>query len=286
VTGPGIGGLLLGRFGWSAIFFVNAPVCLLAAGLGLLSLRGVHLGGGRSGSAYRQMGALVRQPAFLWGVLAFGCSVTVGGALYYLLPFDMSRVQRLAPATAGAILLCVPLGMGAVGMLGGYLTDRFGARPFMLAGSGGLLVGLLLLTVVVPARTAALDLGWRLLLIGIAIGLFTGPNQTLLMSVGARETMGAASALANLAGRLATVCGPLVLGVTWTVLASPSTQMLVGMLVIDGIALLLLVCVWAALRHGPRLGIATTAGTAGRARPEHGVTEAADPPERVVASRS
>src|SRR5262249_18440971 len=81
-AGPGIGGVLLARFGWSAIFFVNLPLCALAAGLGLLSLRGVHLGSRRSGSAYRQMGALLRQPTFLWGVLAFGCSVTVGGALY------------------------------------------------------------------------------------------------------------------------------------------------------------------------------------------------------------
>src|SRR5258708_4941934 len=31
VAGPGIGGLLLPRFGWSSLFFLNLPVCLLAA---------------------------------------------------------------------------------------------------------------------------------------------------------------------------------------------------------------------------------------------------------------
>src|SRR5205085_6104558 len=103
VAGPGIGGLLLANFGWSAVFFVNVPVCLLAALLGLFSLRGVRLGGQQSVSAYRQMAVLLRRPQFLWGLLAFFCSVTVGAALYYLLPFDMSTVQHIALAHAGVV---------------------------------------------------------------------------------------------------------------------------------------------------------------------------------------
>src|SRR5215467_379181 len=212
VAGPGIGGLLLGSFGWSSIFFVNVPVCLLAALLGLFSLRGVRLGDRRSGSAYRQMGGLLRHLPFLWGLLAFFCSVTVGGALYYLLPFDLSNVQHIPPAQAGAILLCMPLGMGVMGIVGGYLTDRYGAQPFILTGSGLLLAGLIALTLIVQAPTTELDLTWRLLLSGMGIGLFTGPNQARLMSTGTRETMGAASALSNLVARLGTVCGPLGVG--------------------------------------------------------------------------
>jgi DHA2 family multidrug resistance protein-like MFS transporter len=247
VAGPGIGGLLLARFDWSAVFFVNVPVCLLAALLGLFSLRGVRLS--RSGSAYRQMGGLLRRPPFRWGLLAFFCSVTVAGALYYLLPFDMSNVQHIAPAHAGVILLCVPLGMGVMGILGGYLTDRYGAQPFILTGSGLLLVGLIMLTLIVQSPTAKLDLAWRLLLVGIGIGLFSGPHQTLLMSTGARETMGAASALSNLGARIGSVCGPLVLGLTWTFLASFSTQMGVGILVVDGFAVLNLLFAWLSIQR-------------------------------------
>src|SRR5207237_3300528 len=126
---------------------------------------------------------------------------------------------------AGLILLCVPLGMGVMGTLGGYLTDRYGAPPFLLAGSGLLLVGLVALTLIVRSPTAELDLAWRLLLSGIGIGLFTSPNQTRLMSVGAREAMGAASALSNLVSRLGSVCGPLGVGLVWSFLASFSAQM-------------------------------------------------------------
>src|SRR5262252_3067754 len=142
VAGPGIGGLLLARFCWSSVFFVNVPICRLAALLGFFSLQGVRLGERRSGSAYRQMAGLLRRPAFLWGLLAFFWSVSVAGALYYLLPFDLNSVQHLAPELAGVVLLCVPLAMGAMSILGGTLADRYGAAPLILIGSGLLLIGL------------------------------------------------------------------------------------------------------------------------------------------------
>ena len=131
-----------------------------------------------------------------------------------------------------------------MGILSGYLTDRYGARLFILTGSGLLLVGLIALTLIVQSPTAELDLAWRLLLVGIGIGLFTSPNQTRLMSVGAREAMGAASALSNLVSRLGSVCGPLGVGLVWTFLASFSAQMAVGMLIIDGFAVLNLLFAW------------------------------------------
>src|SRR6266516_817857 len=76
VAGPGIGGLLLASFGWSAIFFVNVPMCLLAALLGIFSLRGMRLGDRQSSSAYRQMVGLLRRSPFLQGLLAFFWSVS------------------------------------------------------------------------------------------------------------------------------------------------------------------------------------------------------------------
>ncbi len=261
VAGPGIGGLLLANFGWSSIFFVNIPVCLLAALLGIFSLRGVSLGDRRSGSAYRQMGGLLRRPQFLWGLLAFFWSVTVAGALYYLLPFDMSTVQHLTPSLAGVILLCMPLGMGVTGILGGYLTDRYEAKPFILTGSGLLLVSLIVLTFIVESATSELDLAWRLLLIGMSTGLFTGPNQTLLMSIGPRDTMGAASALSNLGARLGSVCGPLVLGLVWIFLARESTQMIVGILLIDGFSVLNLLFAWLSIQRRSQ-GLAASQGEA------------------------
>jgi hypothetical protein len=72
------------------------------------------------------------------------------------------------------------------------------------------------------------------------------------MNKGARETMGAASALSNLVSRLGSVCGPLVLGLVWTFLASFSAQMTMGILLIDGFALLNLLFAWLSLQRSAR----------------------------------
>src|SRR5205807_1702041 len=182
--------------------------------------------------------------SFFWGLMGFLSTVTIAGALYYLLPFDLSDVQHLTPSTAGLILLCMPLGMGVVGLLGGYLTDRYGARPFTLTGSGLVLVGVLLLSLVLVHPTSVFDLTWRLLLIGIGMGLFNGPNQTLLMSAGTKETMGAASALSNLSARLGSVFGPLMLSITWSFLPGYALQMSIGILVLVTLGVLNVLFTW------------------------------------------
>ncbi|HEV2235070.1 MAG TPA: MFS transporter [Ktedonobacterales bacterium] len=279
VAGPSIGGVLLTRFDWHAVFFVNVPVCAVAAALGLVSLRGVSLmGGARSG--VQQMAGLLRRPPFLWGLVAFLASITVSAGLYYLFPFDLSVVQRIAPATAGLLLLCVPLGMGALGFLGGYLTDRYGARRFILLGSGLLLAGLALLAPVLGRPTAALDIAWRLLLIGAGIGLFTGPNQTLLMSAGPREAMPAASALANLSARVGAVGGPLLVGLLWAALPGVARQMTAGVVALIALAALTLVAGFIAVQSGSR----------GAARPIHAPAapagEGAAPAGAPLATRS
>jgi len=245
VAGPGIGGLLLTRLDWHAIFFVNVPIGAVATLLGLESLRGIGLArGGQSG--FHQMTGLVRRPQFLWGLLGFLASTTVAAGLYFLFPFDLTGIQRFGPATAGLLLLCVPLGMGIMGILGGYLTDRYGARRFTLIGSSLLLLGLLLLGLVLVQPVAAFDCAWRLLLIGAGIGLFTGPNQTLLMSAGPRETVAAASALSNFSARLGSVIGPLVLGIIWAVLPGMSRQMVGGITGLTLLAAFTLLAAWMA----------------------------------------
>lgn len=237
IAGPGIGGLLLANFGWSSIFFVNIPVIVAASILGVYSLRGVSLPMHRAVNAYTQMLGLLRKSQFSLGLFAFFFSVSASVGLYYLLPFDLSEIQHIEPAVSGVLLLCVPLGMMVMGMVGGYLTDRHNPRPFILAGVALLLTGILALSLVAASRTSELDLAWRLILIGAGIGLFSSPNQTVIMSSGGREMMGAASALSNLSARLGTVFSPLLIGVTWSFIASFSAQMTSGTYIVVGLAL-------------------------------------------------
>lgn len=248
IAGPGLGGLLLARWDWHAIFFVNVPICVLVAALGVLSLRGVRLDDQqhRAPKGVAHMAAPLRRAPFRWGLLGFLTSTTIASGLYYLLPFDLASVQRVAPATAGLLLLCMPVGMVAVGMLSGFLTDRYGARPLTLLGSGLILASLLLLALVLAHPAAPFDIAWRLALIGMGTGLFTSPNQTQLMSNGPRESLGAASALVNLSARLGPVVGPSLISLLWLALPGLTGQMLAGTLLLVVLSGVTILCAWCA----------------------------------------
>jgi MFS family permease len=239
VVGPGIGGLLLANYGWSAIFFVNIPVIVIASVLGAYSLKGVYLTKhGHGGNIYSQMVSLIRRPKFLFAAISFFFSVATSVALYYLLPFDLSGVQHMPLALSGTIFLTVPLGMMIMGMIGGYLTDRYQAKRLILIGSAMLFAGALFLSLVATSKTSDLIFVGNLLVIGAGLGLFSSPITTVIMSLGGRELMGAASALTNLSARLATVFGPLAMGITWILVASFSSQIAFGMFLVDSLALI------------------------------------------------
>ncbi len=239
VAGPGLGGLLLSTFGWPSIFYVNLPVCLVAAGLGAVSLRDFMLPswGAAKASVYSQMIGLLRRSGFSASVLGFFFSVTTSVALYYILPFDLVSIQGLSPELAGGVLLLVPLGMMVMGMAGGFLTDRYGPKPFMLLGAALIFLGACVVSLAASSRTSELDLAWRLLVLGGGIGLFSSPTSTAIMSFGGREAMAAASAVTNLAARLGSVVGPVLIGLAWFSVGGFSAQIEDGILLVDGLAL-------------------------------------------------
>jgi len=59
--------------------------------------------------------------------------------------------------------------------------------------------------------------------------------MTLIVGVG-RDMMAAASTASNLVARLGTVFGPIVMGITWTIVTSLSTQMVAGIILVDILA--------------------------------------------------
>ncbi len=215
VVGPGVGGLLLATFGVSSVFLVNVPVCLAAAGLGLLGLRAFDLGPRPAGGLRGALGSLLRTPAFLGGLLAFVGSVGAATALYYVLPFGLFGPQHLAPASAGLVLLVVPVGMAAGGPVGGLLRDRYGGTRFVLLGAAIMLAASLALVPLLVGTTGEALLVGSLLAFGLGSGLFAAANNAGLMSVGSRATMGAAGALVNLGARLGSIVGPLAVSLGW-----------------------------------------------------------------------
>ena len=85
------------------------------------------------------------------------------------------------PLWAGIYMLPLTAGMLVAGPTSGYLSDRFGARPFATGGMIGTAVGfalLLLLPIDFSYPLFALILG----LIGVSMGMFASPNRAAVMN--------------------------------------------------------------------------------------------------------
>jgi MFS family permease len=215
IAGPGLGGFLLATWGWRSIFLINEPIILVALVLTLWCFPGLTFGQSRT-SGLGQMGQLLRQPRFLGTLLILLVYGSVNGALAYLLPFTLQDVHHLNLTLAGATLLVPSLATAVISPLSGILSDRFGVRRVLPTGWIMTLIGLLTLSLAIATPTSVLNLDWRLLLIGLGNGIAYGPLLTLMMSIGPRETLGAASALSGVTRQIGFICGPTLVSLVWS----------------------------------------------------------------------
>jgi MFS family permease len=98
------------------------------------------------------------------------------------------------PLRAGIYLLPLTAGFLIAGPISGYLSDRYGPRPFATAGllvSAAAFAGLLLLPVRFPYWIFALII----LCNGLGFGLFASPNTSAIMSAVPARYRGAASGM-------------------------------------------------------------------------------------------
>ncbi|HEX4255435.1 MAG TPA: MFS transporter [Streptosporangiaceae bacterium] len=98
------------------------------------------------------------------------------------------------PLWAGIYMLPLTVGFLIAGPLSGYLSDRFGARPFATGGMVAAAASFALLELL-PAN---FSYGWFALLLlvnGLAMGLFSSPNRAGIMNSLPRRQRGAGSGM-------------------------------------------------------------------------------------------
>jgi MFS family permease len=133
--------------------------------------------------------SLFRIRAFTFGTLSTFLSALARGGLMFMLIIWLQGIWLPAhgydftstPLWAGIYMLPLSGGMLLAGPTSGYLSDRFGARPFATGGMIGaaLSFGLLLLLPIdfpYPLFAAVLALN------GISMGLFASPNRAAVMN--------------------------------------------------------------------------------------------------------
>jgi EmrB/QacA subfamily drug resistance transporter len=127
-------------------------------------------------------------------------------SLIFLMPFYLSLACGFSPARTGMIMIAPFVFLLVVSPLAGALSDRFGTRPFCVAGLACLSAGLFLLGRLTPAGGLAPLLA-LLALSGTGTALFISPNSTAIMGAVPGTARGIASGALATARNLGMVMG-------------------------------------------------------------------------------
>jgi MFS family permease len=154
--------------------------------------------------------SLFGERAFVAGA---GVIATQNLAMYSLLllvPFIFGSASGPDPQL-GLAIIAMTATMAATSPLGGWLADRFGSRMVVIC--GGLIGALGVMGLIqLPPISGATAIGLRLLLVGLGLGLSTGPAQAIaLKSVDPRYSA-VASATVSMLRYLGAVVGTVVIG--------------------------------------------------------------------------
>jgi DHA2 family methylenomycin A resistance protein-like MFS transporter len=180
-----------------------------------LAASGIIAGGFLIARERRVPAPVLRLSLFARRPFAAGCAVIAAQnlAMYSLLllvPFVFGSSAGADPQL-GLAIIAMTATMAVTSPIGGWLADRFGARITVVAGGMAGTLGVIGL-VPLPAVSSALSVGLRLLLVGLGLGLSTGPAQAVaLKSVHATQS-GVGSATLSMLRYLGAVVGTVVVG--------------------------------------------------------------------------
>lgn len=151
--------------------------------------------------------------AGLVGNLLF--TIAVGG-VGLTLTFYFQGALGFDAFTAGVMLLPFSVAFVSVGTLSGYLSDRYGARPFSTSGMALCFVALAWLALL-PFKAPYLLFVPPMLLVGFGAGLFVAPNIASIMNSVPEHRRGVAGGMSS---TLFNVGSLLSLGISFAIIAT------------------------------------------------------------------
>ena len=264
LIGPTFGGLIVGQFGWRAVFLIVVPIALVAAAvtlvqiadgrraprrtidvkgqiLGALTLgafafgfiEAPHWGWTSAQTITCLIAALAALVAFvvaerrahepllplgIFGTVTFTAASGVAAAMtfgmyamLFLMPLYLQTVHGSSAPIVGLQMLPMSVAFFAVSQWSGSLVAWVGARAMMTTGMAAMGAGLLLLSTIGPqAGLARVELAF--LIIGLGLGLNTGPVLSVAVTVAPMSYSGTASSVINTARMVGATLGVALLG--------------------------------------------------------------------------
>jgi EmrB/QacA subfamily drug resistance transporter len=160
---------------------------------------------------------LFRNRQFAASAIATLLNSLARGAFTFILVFYLQGPPRfLSPFTAGLFLIPTSASLAVVGPLSGWLSDRFGPRPFLVAGLIVSASGFLWLATIGPDESIV-GLALPLVLVGSGMGLFASPNRAAMMTAVPPNRRGVASGIGT---TFVNTGATISLGVTLVIMSS------------------------------------------------------------------
>ncbi|PRA25809.1 MFS transporter [Pseudomonas poae] len=204
--GPSVGGVLLGMWGWHALFLVGMPLGLLAAAL---AYRYLPQDQART-SLSSELGirSALKDAPLRAGLAMSALIAAVIMTTFVVGPFYLSRGLGLDAAWMGLAMAVGPCVAAISGVPAGHLTERFGSQRMTFSGLGLLACGALSLSFASGLFTY---LG-ALVILTCGYSLFQAANNTAVMGDVDPSRRGTVSGLLNLSRNLGLIIGASALG--------------------------------------------------------------------------
>ncbi len=169
--------------------------------------------------------ALFRNRQFATSAFAVLINALARGAFTFILVFYLQGPPRfLSPFVAGLFLIPTSASLASVGPVSGWLSDRFGPRPFLVAGLVISAGGFLWLSTIGPDESL-LALSGPLVMVGAGMGLFAAPNRAAMMTAVPPTRRGVASGIGTtFVNTGATISLGITLLIMTSVLSRPEVQ--------------------------------------------------------------
>ena len=132
-----------------------------------------------------------------------------------LMPFFLQNELGYSPEQVGIVFLAVPLVMSVASPFSGWLSDRTNSFLLSSIGIGISSVSILWLGYLTPA-SGSIDVVLRLALLGLGMGLFQAPNNSIIMGALPKEKIGIAAGTLGTMRNMGMVIGIAVSGAVFS----------------------------------------------------------------------
>lgn len=149
---------------------------------------------------------LFRNRAFWAGNVSGLLSYAMLFGVFFLMPFIFERAYREDSLTAGLALTVIPVALGALSPISGFLYDKAGPRALSVTGMALSFISFVMLAFLMRPGDMAWTLG-ALSLFGVGQGLFTSPNNSAVMAAAPRGRVGQAGGILNVTRSFGTSVG-------------------------------------------------------------------------------